>query len=235
MSSIHFIGGEKGGIGKSVVSRLISQYCLDYNYQYAGMDADQSHGTLTRFYPQFTQAIDLDSFESADLIVETAFKSDVNVIVDLPAQSERFLNKWMDENDVEGLLQESDINSVYWYVVDDGVDSAQLVTEFLTKYGSRIPCVVVKNYGRGSDFSILDKMLYEAGITPNKVIELPDLHTSTMHKVDKHNLNFWRAANVSEQGEDTLSMMERRRVKVWVRKAFEQIGDVMSITLNQHQ
>jgi len=52
MSTIHFVGGEKGGVGKSVVSRLLSQYCLDNKMMYAGLDADQSHSTLSRFYPE---------------------------------------------------------------------------------------------------------------------------------------------------------------------------------------
>jgi len=77
MSSIHFVGGEKGGIGKSVVSRLISQYCLDNNHHYAGMDADQSHSTLARFYPEFTKTVNLDEYESADgidLWIDVALK-----------------------------------------------------------------------------------------------------------------------------------------------------------------
>mgnify|MGYP001011199126 CR=1 FL=1 len=100
MSTIHFVGGEKGGVGKSVVSRLLSQYCLDNKLMYAGLDADQSHSTLSRFYPEYTQAIDLDHFESADRIMELAIEQDVQVVVDLPAQSERFLNRWMEENGV---------------------------------------------------------------------------------------------------------------------------------------
>ena len=29
MSRIHFVGGEKGGVGKSVVARLLAQYYID--------------------------------------------------------------------------------------------------------------------------------------------------------------------------------------------------------------
>jgi hypothetical protein len=232
MSSIHFIGGEKGGIGKSVVSRLISQYCIDNNYQYAGMDADQSHSTLARFYPEFTKTINLDEFESADSIIETALESNVNVIVDLPAQSERFLNRWMDDNDVEELLEEYDINCVYWYVVDDGMDSASLVSKFLKRYTGRLPCVLIKNFGRGKDFSALDaelhKVLVSAAVKPTSIVEIPDLHSNTMHKVDKLNLNFWAAINQKDGVDGSLSLMERRRVKVWLRKSFEQLGGVIS-------
>ena len=29
MSKVHFVGGEKGGVGKSVIARLLCQYCID--------------------------------------------------------------------------------------------------------------------------------------------------------------------------------------------------------------
>ena len=90
MSIIHFIGGEKGGVGKSVFSRLLSQYFLDTSQPYVGFDADQSHNTLKRFYEDYTQPLNLDVFESTDQIMEAALEEECNLLVDLPAQSERF-------------------------------------------------------------------------------------------------------------------------------------------------
>jgi cellulose biosynthesis protein BcsQ len=45
MAMIHFIGGEKGGVGKSVCARLLSQYLLDRELSFRGFDADSSHQT----------------------------------------------------------------------------------------------------------------------------------------------------------------------------------------------
>ena len=49
MTRIHFIGGEKGGVGKSVVSRVLSQYFIDREIPFLGFDTDRSHGSLLRF------------------------------------------------------------------------------------------------------------------------------------------------------------------------------------------
>ena len=76
MSMIHFVGGEKGGVGKSVLSRLLSQYCLDKGMHYIGLDGDQSHSTTTRYYRDFTRALKLDQFESSDAIMELALEQD---------------------------------------------------------------------------------------------------------------------------------------------------------------
>lgn len=48
MATIHFIGGEKGGVGKSVVSRLLAQYLIDHKLPFLGFDSDRSHGALLR-------------------------------------------------------------------------------------------------------------------------------------------------------------------------------------------
>lgn len=44
MSHIHFVGGEKGGVGKSVTARLLAQWFIDRGESFAAIDADQSHG-----------------------------------------------------------------------------------------------------------------------------------------------------------------------------------------------
>lgn len=230
MSSIHFIGGEKGGVGKSVVSRLLSQYFLDNNQMYAGMDADQSHGTLTRFYPEFTQPINLDEYEGADKIVETALSSDVNVVVDLPAQSERFLNRWIEENDVTDLCEETGLACYYWYIVDDGIDSAKLATAFLQRYQGKMPCVLVRNQGRGETFTALSNELNTSGVNANITIDLPGLHPNTMRKIDNMNLSFWAAGNLTERAEGVLSLMERQRTRVWIKKAYAQLAEVARIS-----
>jgi cellulose biosynthesis protein BcsQ len=51
VSPIHFIGGEKGGVGKSMVSRLLAQYFIDRNLPFVGFDTDRSHGASTATSP----------------------------------------------------------------------------------------------------------------------------------------------------------------------------------------
>src|SRR5262245_61487375 len=97
MSTIHFIGGEKGGVGKSVVARLCAQYCIDRGLPFVAADADGSHGALLRFYSDYTRPVDLSQFESADAIIGLATETDRRVIVDLPAQSDRLVAAWINE------------------------------------------------------------------------------------------------------------------------------------------
>lgn len=230
MSMIHFVGGEKGGVGKSVFSRLFSQYCLDYGLNYVGLDADQSHATTTRYYPEFTRPLKLDEFESTDVIMELALEQDQQIVVDLPAQSQRFLDRWIDENGVLDMAEEMNIPIVYWYVVDDSPDSKELLASFLEKYQNFIQCVVVKNEGRGADFNDIDALV-EASADEEMArvngITLPALHANTMFKINKLGLNFWAAVNAQDQGDNSLTMMERQRTKIWVLKSQAEVASIV--------
>lgn len=229
MSTIHFIGGEKGGIGKSVLSRLLSQYFLDNRLGFSGFDADQSHATLSRYYGEYTRAINLDYFESTDAIMEAALESDREILIDLPAQSQRFLDRWLEENSVLEMCAEMNIPLIYWYAVDDGPDSVQLLDRFLDKNGGLLNCVVVKNQGCGSDFTQLEAMLgSRTGVFDDRLIQvhLPALHAPTMHKVNKLNFSFWAATHLKNADQPHLSLMERQRTKVWLKKAYAMFGTV---------
>ena len=135
MSTIHFIGGEKGGVGKSVVARLCAQYCIDRAIPFVAADADGSHGALLRFYADYTRPVDLSESESADAILGLATESERRVLVDLPAQSDRLLAAWIKEAGILELAAESGVRVVFWHVMDDGKDALTTLDRVLSRYG----------------------------------------------------------------------------------------------------
>ncbi len=72
MANIHLIGGEKGGVGKSLVARILAQYLIDHQLPFLGFDTDRSHGALMRFYAGFASPVVVDRYEALDAIVEAA-------------------------------------------------------------------------------------------------------------------------------------------------------------------
>lgn len=234
MSTIHFVGGEKGGVGKSVMSRLLAQYFIDHQMNYSGLDADQSQSTMARYYQEFTKTLDLEDYESIDQIIEAATAQPQQVLIDLPAQSQKFLDRWIDDNATLELCAEMNISILFWYVVDDGPDSAQLLTRFLAQYGERLNVVVVKNKGCGKKFDAIDAIPLgnKDSSSPNFIqhkIEISALHSATLHKIDRFNLNFWSAANVKNNSYSSLGLMERQRTKVWLRKSFTAVDEVIEL------
>lgn len=226
MANIHLIGGEKGGVGKSVVARVLAQYLIDKNMPFVGFDTDRSHGSLLRFYSDFASPVIVDRYESLDAIVEAASENpDRRVLVDLAAQTHDALAKWMDESGVLEALGESGLSLSYWHVMDSGKDSVDLLKKLLDRFGSRLNYVLVLNQLRGENFEIFEKSgeKERALQLHARIISLKRLHEAVITKIDAGSTSFWAAKNKSETDVKGLGLLERQRVKVWLKHAYEQI------------
>ena len=222
MSSINFIGGEKGGVGKSVTARLLAQYFIDRNRPFTGFDTDRSHNSFTRFYEGFASPVVVDSFEGLDAVVnsfeDNPFQS---VIVDMAAQTLAPLSSWVKESDLFEVFRELKVAVNFWHVLDDGKDSTELLGTLIDPFGDDPNYIVVQNHGRGSDFALLlgSDSLAKAVARNARIIALPRLHEGSMRKIDAHNLSFWKAAN-DRVGAHTLGILERQRVKTWLANVY---------------
>lgn len=224
VSQIHFIGGEKGGVGKSVVARLLAQYWIDRGRAFAGVDADSSHGALVRHYGDFSQFVDLSENDSADQILDRALGGERRVLVDLPAQSAKSLDAWLSGANVIGLARELGTPITFWHVSDGGFASVGQIDKALDRYADRVGHVVVRNHARSKDFSQLN-----ASATMSKLealsgglLDLPELDASAMYKIDSAGLSYWAGAHATE-GEGALKPLERERVKLWLARAYAEL------------
>ncbi len=222
MRSLHFIGGEKGGVGKSVVARLLAQYFIDKGVPFTGFDTDRSHHSFTRFYAGYASPVVVDSYEGLDAIAGS-FEDEGprNAIVDLAAQTAAPLARWMHDSDLVALMADLGVTVYFWHVADAGQDSVDLLGRLLDAHGDGPRYVVVRNLGRGSDFSQLDASpaMAKAREQGASVITLPQLHEASMRKIDRQNASFWAAVNATG-GADALGLLERQRVKTWLRNSY---------------
>lgn len=234
MSSLNFIGGEKGGVGKSVVARVLAQYFIDHDQAFMGFDTDRSHTSFTRFYADYAAPVLVDSYEGLDRVVgifesAPATGDMPRVIVDMAAQTATPLARWIQDSDLLTLLQDMGVRANFWHVADAGKDSVDLLGRLIETYGSSANYIVVKNHGRGNDFSQLDasSAMAKAVSLGAKVIDLAQLHEASMRKIDRQNASFWAAIHQRSEP-DALGMLERQRVKHWLKKSYEAL-DTLSL------
>jgi hypothetical protein len=223
MSHIHFIGGEKGGIGKSLMSRVLAQYFIDCQLPFTGFDSDRSHGALLRFYAGYASPVSVDAHDGLDRVVEAASEHpDQRVLVDLAAQTESKLQRWMEDADVLGITTELQIGITYWHMMDAGRDSVDLLAKWLDRWGGKLGLVVVQNEVRGAEFELLTAsgQRERALNLGAQVLTLPHLHDGTMRKIDGHDTSFWAAVQSSERPATGLGLLERQRVKMWLQKIY---------------
>ena len=225
MATIHFIGGEKGGVGKSLIARLLAQYMIDRQLPFLGFDSDRSHGALLRFYAGYASPVVTDHYESLDRVVEAAAEDPQRrIVVDLAAQTHQALVKWMTESGMLELSGELGLSVRYWHVMDSGKDSVDLLHKLLDQFGQRLNYVLVLNQIRGDEFQIFEKSgdKERALAQGARIATLNRLHETVMNKIDARSTSFWAAANSGDKELTGLGMLERQRVKVWLKKVYEE-------------
>ncbi len=229
MANIHLIGGEKGGVGKSLVARLVAQYFIDHSIPFLGFDSDRSHGALLRFYAGYASPIVVDRYDSLDAIVEAATEQpERRILVDLAAQTQQSLTNWMDESQLLGLAPELGLRIRYWFVMDSGKDSVDLLQKLLDRYEQRLSYVLVQNQLRGDEFGLLRKsgQLERAQGWGADVITVKRLQDATVTKIDANSSSFWAASQSDDKSGARLGLLERQRLRSWLKSAYDEIGRV---------
>lgn len=225
MSKIHFIGGEKGGVGKSFSARLLAQYHVDNNILWSGYDTDQSHSTFSRFYGEFTNKISTKGSALDDVLEQLYDQPEKDIIVDLAAQTAANLKSWMEDCDFFSLVEETQTEVYFWHVLDDSADCKNLLGDTLTWFGDK-PChiVIVKNHGCGENFKPLENSnnYLRAIAVGAQTLEIPGLPAAVNQKIDFDDLSFWAAAN----NPHWLNRIERQRVSVWLKKAYADLDHI---------
>jgi hypothetical protein len=227
MAKIHFIGGEKGGVGKSLMARVLAQYLIDRGEPFIGFDTDRSHGALMRFYSGYASPVIVDRYEALDAIMEAAVEQpERRILVDLAAQTHDPLVRWMDDSGVLNLADESGIAIHYWHVMDTGKDSVDLLRRLLDRFGTSLKYVLVRNQVRGNDFGVLEQSGEQAralGLGA-KIVSVKRLHDGAINKIDATSSSFWNAKNGDNHA--ALGLMDRQRVKMWLRDVYRDLDDV---------
>jgi hypothetical protein len=151
------------------------------------------------------------------------------VLVDLPGQSIRALHTWLTGADILQFAQEVGVGFSFWHVSDGSYASVSEVDEVMELFGDAVEHVVVKNFGRGKDFSLFDESEAKQRLEAlrGSVVELPELDAKAMHRIDAAGASFWAAANGSDAGPLSLRPLERQRVKLWLKQAYAALGPVL--------
>jgi len=221
MGKIHFIGGEKGGVGKSLVARLLAQRMIDRKLSFTAFDTDRSHASLLRYYADFATLVEVDQVESLDRIVEAAARSEEQrVLVDLAAQTSPALARWIEDSQLGEVAGEIGLSMAWWHVMDSGRDSTELLRQVLDRGFRGMELVVCLNEMRGERFELFEEsgLRQRAEEAGAKIVRIRKLQDDTMRRIDAQGASFWAALNPADPARATLGILERRRVRSWMEQ-----------------
>ena len=220
---LHFFGGEKGGVGKSFVTRTAAQYHLDRGIEFSLFDADATTPDVKRIYKSCgcRDAV----FSASDKYEDNAFSiyssAQKNAtLVNLPANITQPLKAWFEENELFEMEEEDRIDYTIWFVCSGGSESFKHLGEYLSYFQGRVNHVLVKNWGVCDEWESLDKnkvlqqKIEEYGV---KVIDFPRFKGKDFcNRINERSLTFGEARELKEFGP-----INRQRVKTFLKKAYQ--------------
>jgi hypothetical protein len=220
MPWIHLSCGEKGGVGKSLVSLGLAESYLVQGKTPIICEADRSNGDVGRAFdrkvdvirPYFTE--DTDQIDKADAVLDAVLESQTDAIINSPAQAHRAIVQWLGQGSADLALEEG-LQLCFWFVTSGEYDSVALFLESLREFAG-VPHVLVRNRHFTDrltyDYSNSDAnpALKEAVSTFQvPVIDFPRFAPGDLDFIKAHSLTFGEA--VSRNG--GLTIAARSRVK----------------------
>jgi hypothetical protein len=79
--AVVLVGADKGGVGKTTVSRALLDYFIAHNIPTRAFDTETPKGTLKRFHPEVTEVVDMTSTSDQMKIFDTLSSADAQITV----------------------------------------------------------------------------------------------------------------------------------------------------------
>src|SRR6185503_5353632 len=79
--AVVLVGADKGGVGKTTVSRALLDYFIAHNVATRAFDTEAPKGTLQRFHSDVSQVVDITSAADQMKIFDTLTGADAQVTV----------------------------------------------------------------------------------------------------------------------------------------------------------
>lgn len=240
MTRLHIVTGDKGNVGKSAWSMAMVEYYRHYKRSLALFDADGDSQTLSKVYEAAFPIMlsdDIAYAPLADSIYEVA-RGEIkkkskggDVLVDLPAGGERFINTWIDDCGLTELAKEDGITIVKWWVSDADSKSIELFAKDVERYPT-IQYVFLKNMGRSApprwknfnQHKTIQALVDQKRIS---IFELPGIPSTILDEIRVANARLEEVINDSQFERFGLSKV--MRVRSWIKNTRQLIDEAMPI------
>jgi len=238
MGIIHFIGGEKGGVGKSFFTKILVSHYLSEGKHFAIYDCDDVNRDIYRVYEgmvgEYLIKVEQILFSKAEKelslpnkLIYAADESDV--IVNLPAGVHKLVGEWFKLSRVQEQADEVGTKLFLWYVCDGDITNLRLYGE--SRVSIPIQHIFVKNMVR------LDKDEWELAIQRCEAMGY-ELKLSETAQLEIGKLGYWEAQalsqnylsfeNVQRDDYEGLGRVEKSVIRYYLRDCLRDLKKLMS-------
>ncbi len=147
------VGADKGGVGKTTVSRILLDYLAERGIPARAFDTEAPRGTLRRFYPDITEVVDMANTSDQMRIFDTLDADDAKVsLVDIRAGQLRMLIARMHEFGFLDAARQGQFHFILVHILGSSIASLEEIADIAPYAPDRHYYVVKNPVGEASYF-----------------------------------------------------------------------------------
>ena len=228
-SSIILVGADKGGVGKTTLSRALLDFLARKNVSTRAFDTEYPKGTLKRFHPSISEVVDFADVADQMKILDTLDTANARVtLVDLKAGN---LSVVLDTFDRIGALEAArsgQFDIGIFHVLGPAISSLEEIGE-IAKYMNGLEYVVARNFINETSFFEWDQKTYKkyfAKVGSANEIDIPKLNEMAFEQVDLAGVTFNDFINnkAADGSSTNFSFVLRGYVRKWSSDIDKELG-----------
>ncbi len=214
------VGADKGGVGKTTISRAMLDYLHRKNVLARAFDTENPRGTLHRFYPAITEVIDLHNVADQMKVLDTLETAKVPVtVVDLKAGNLSYALETFEKIGVLQAARDGMFEMGLIHVVGPAIASLDELQE-VTPFVEGLDYTVARNFINETNFFEWDEKTYKryfSNVNEAREIVIPKLNEMAAEQVDLADVTYKNfIENKDSQGKKAdFSFVLRGYVKKW--------------------
>ncbi len=230
--TVLIIGADKGGVGKTTITRTLLDYLASKGMSMRAFDAEYPRGTLKRFHPNVTEVIDITTAAHQMKMIDTLATSPVRIsLIDIRAGLLSGTLRAFTDVGFFDLVRAGEFNFGLFHVIGPSVASLDEIAE-VVPYAAGKHYFLVKNFINETSFFEWNEDIYRNYFrSTNDVIEvnIPKLNEMAYEQVELSGVPFSTfIANKDAEGQPgDYSLVLRGYVRTWVNQIsaeYERVG-----------
>ena len=234
--AIILVGADKGGVGKTTVSRALLDYFIAHNVATRAFDTEAPRGTLKRFHPEVTDVVDITSTVDQMRMFDTLSSTDAQVtVIDIRAGLLSPTLRALRDIGLLDAARKSQLTFVVFHILGPSIASLDEIRETAAFMGDA-SYFLVKNFINNTTFFEWDPNTYNSyfkTIRDAHEITVPKLNEMACEQVEIASVPYVSfVANKGSNGQAAAySFVLRGYVRHWLGNVWAEFDRVKLIDL----
>jgi hypothetical protein len=234
--AVVLVGADKGGVGKTTVSRAMLDYLIAHNVPTRAFDTESPKGTLRRFHPDLTDVVDITTTADQMRIFDTLSSVDAQVtVIDIRAGLLSSTLKSLRDIGFLDAAAKTQISFTVFHILGPSIASLEEIGE-TAAFMNDAHYILVKNFINNTTFFEWDPATYNSYFRKIKdahEITIPKLNEMACEQVELASVPFVSfVANKDAGGQPAaFSFVLRGYVRHWLGNVWAELDRVKLIDM----